>query len=145
VALSLGAQYGALSWRLSYSVADRLSWRTLTRGEGCFGSSLGLRERAFLDCLGERLPRATVVQTNLSLFAIFERQDLVWPDHPRENTWTGVYAQLMVCDIAGRAGPDRCLDWQRELPEAGFERTRVDGLQIAYGRTVAGIVESCAR
>ncbi len=144
VALSLAAQYGALSWRLSYSVANRLSWRTLARGKGLFASSLGAGERAFLDCLAERIPRATVVQTNLSLFAIFERQDLVWPDHPRENTWTGVYAQLMVCDIAGRAGPDRCLDWQRELPETGFERTRVDGLQIAYGRTVAGIVEACA-
>ncbi|HEV8267712.1 MAG TPA: hypothetical protein VGR00_05745, partial [Thermoanaerobaculia bacterium] len=143
VIASIVAQYGALRWRRSYAVEDRLSWGRLTRGEGSFGSSLSPRERETLACLGRRLPPEIVVRTNHPLFAIFERQDVVWPDHPAENTWTGGYPQVTVCDIAGRTFPDGCVDWIRQLPADGFQLVRVDGFEVAYGRSVAGAVEEC--
>jgi hypothetical protein len=143
VVVGLLAQYGALRWRRSYAVDDRLSFTRLTKGEGSFSSRLTLRERVFLDCLAHRLPPETVVRTNHPLFAIFERQDVVWPDHPAENTWTGGYAQVTLCDVAGRTYSDGCVDWIRQLPADGFVLAQVDGLEVAYGRAVAGAVEEC--
>ncbi len=105
---SIFLQIQGLNYYRGYSYGDRI-FSLFKAGPNLIGSRLTASERGFVECVAGRIKKMSPVLTEGSLFALFQRHDIVFPARI-QNAWS--YPILAVCDLQKRMPfHDPCLDF----------------------------------
>lgn len=117
--------------------------QALWREDALLGARLDTRERDFLACLGTQLPTTTAVAAHGSMFAMFHRHELLWPNRLEHAS---APPRLAVCVLGDRLPFEYgCLRLADNLVAGGFGAMQFGLVAVAYDPALMSTIRSCVQ
>jgi hypothetical protein len=132
---SILLQMQVLGFFRGYHVSERIAAFSPTAAD-----TLSPRSLAWMNCLGQSLPRQTVIQPHWNLEAPFEKQIIVGDIRLAPHT-----PDIFVCDKQSRLPlpGEACLRQLSASLTAGYIEREVDGIAVAANPALRAAIDAC--
>jgi len=133
--LSILLQIQFLGQFRNYAVSARIEGLSTTAAD-----KLSPRSLSWMHCLGQSLPRQTILWTHWNLEAPFEKQNLISDLH-----LTPRFPEVFVCDRQDRLPlpGEVCLRLQSTSSAAGYITKELDGIVVSATAALRPAIEAC--